>query len=494
MFSSQSIQGLKEYVLWFLRGHLTRGIELTMPFCRTTPTLSRASVRHMAIITTVFVLIHGAMLVFGAFNPQSFLAGDRSNGRLKTIQSVFLSAEVGSIAQTGTGQFDGQQTEGNPSLKHTGYSLIDRVLESGHPGDYIFHGVLYELGGRHAVVAFQLCLLIVSVACLYLLATFLGRSAGFALSVAIVYMVLPGSLIQPHQLTSEAIFNPLVLISFFLIVARVERIYSSRAMVLGLCLLSLAIFVRPQLILFPILLLLILAVHFRHSWRPAMLAILPICFALPMAWGLFAYYQTGEFGLGGKGHGPGIAFYKTVKRMAVIDGFEIDLSSSGEKKLSIDEFTRYVLDHPVTFVKLKMTEAFNLVANPGIYSVVAHHLGLLRGGGDKMYWKKLRDQEGLTGMFSEIFRRGPALILAIFGSAIAWGLVLVGAVAGGIAFWRDGTVTNATKTILLSYLFYGMLIVLVSSEVRWSHRTPVEFVIVLLFAAGLEHLVRRRKR
>jgi hypothetical protein len=44
----------------------------------------------------------------------------------------------------------------------------------------------------------------------------------------------------------------------------------------------------------------------------------------------------------------------------------------------------------------------------------------------------------------------------------------------------------------LSYLVYGFLGVLVLGGTRWGHRTPLEFVIVILFTFGLERIFRRR--
>jgi hypothetical protein len=120
-----------------------------------------------------------------------------------------------------------------------------------------------------------------------------------------------------------------------------------------------------------------------------------------------------------------------------------------------------------------------------------HYLGILETTSSWTYWKEIRDQQGLLSVVVEIIRWGPTFAVVFFGSALIWGLFLVFTALGLVVFVRDWRSTDTSKTILISYLVYGALIVQASSGVRWTHRTPIEFVMVLLFSAGIEWTARR---
>ncbi len=77
---------------------------------------------------------------------------------------------------------------------------------------------------------------------------------------------------------------------------------------------------------------------------------------------------------------------------------------------------------------------------------------------------------------------------------MVWGVFLACMALGTVVFLRAERPSATSKAILLSYLAYGAAIVHVSSGVRWTHRTSIEFVMVLLFAAGLERIARWRAR
>ncbi len=354
----------------------------------------------MLIIAFLFVVIHGFIFTYGVFNADSFLAGDRAVIRLETINYVFknLPAEL----------TDKISNLANDSESNS--TVLSRIFESGNPGDYIFQGFLLCIGDRYLVVVFQLLLSFLSILCVYCFLIILGRPPAYSLAGAIIYMLLPGNLIIPHELASESLFTPLVVIGFFMLVYYVEKQAYVWVLVSGLLLLSIASFVRPQLSLYPFVLIMILAACYRPHWKRHVALVLVICFSIPACWGVLSFSHSGNISPGGKTHGPGIAFYKTVKRMAISGDFPFKQSAYPDGKMSVREFAAEVIEHPLPFMKLKTTEALVLIINPGTYSLAAHHFGLLAGARDTAFWKELRDREGLSGMVREIFRRSASFL------------------------------------------------------------------------------------
>jgi hypothetical protein len=143
------------------------------------------------------------------------------------------------------------------------------------------------------------------------------------------------------------------------------------------------------------------------------------------------------------------------------------------------------------YFRLKLSELANQFLNPGMQMFAGNDLGILESAPNWTYWKDLRDQQGLLSVIVEIFRWGPAFAAVFFGAALIWGVFLVFAVLGSVAFVRDWRSTGTSKAILIGYFIYGALIVQASSGVRWTHRTSIEFVMVLLFSWGVEWTVRR---
>ena len=441
----------------------------------------RGSKENLLILAVLFVVVHGAIFIHGVLNADSFLAGDRAAGRLETINYVFSHPSTDLTYPVLTLEPGAESNS----------TILSRIFESGNPGDYIIQGLLFSVGDRHLVVTFQLLLTFISIYCVYFFVIILRRSPAYAMAGAVIYTLLPGNLIIPHELASESLFTPIVVIGFFMLIYYVEKKPRTWVLATGLLLLTAANFVRPQLGLYPFVLIVIFAACYHQQWKRHVALILVISFSIPAGWGLYSFSNTGNFNSGGKNHGPGIAFYKTAKRMSTNGDYPFDPTAYPSGKMSVKEIAAEVIKHPFPFLKLKTTEALVLIINPGTYSVAAHHFNLLAGAGDTAFWKELRDREGITGMALEIFRRGPALIAVIFAGTLVWCLILLGTLIGGITFLRERISTTASKAILVSYLFYGLIIVLVSSETRWTHRNPVEFVIVILFITGLQKLQQR---
>ena len=453
--------------------------------------MSSATRSHLAVITALFALIHGALLIHGFSRPEAFMAGDRADARLEKINVVFFAAAPQSDSTLAT-EFDGQG-ESSPSAGNRP-NLTTRLIAAGTPGDYAVHGMLHRLGGKTMVIAVQLLLAYVALICTYKLALLLGCSPPWALVSVLIYMVLPGSLILPHQLASESLYNPLVIMAFYLVCSHLER--SSRMSILwaGLILLALAIGIRLPLLLYPFLLAPIVALIGDQNRLFRAASVLAISFLVPISWALFIQTQTGQMRVKSHDNNPALEFFKTAKKMSVVGDFEFDESAYPTGTMPMGEFVGFISEHPSAYARLKAMHVANLVLNPGIYSLAGHHLGLLEGAGDTNYWKGVRNREGYSGLLREIVRRGPLLAITIAMSLVLWGLLLLGATYGLIVFLRNEQPARVTKAVLVSFALYSCLIVQVSTDVRWGHRTPIEFFMAILCAIGIQRLWARRQR
>ncbi len=268
------------------------------------------------LILVIFLIIHGATFTFGDSHPDAFMAGDRAGSRLQTIETVFL---LNSDSQTDSSSVG--QTLIDPSF-------WNRVIEAGYPGDYILQGILYSAGGASYVILFQLALSLLSVFVLFQFARLLNQPPSYAFLAVLLYLFLPGSLILPHQLAGEALYIPFIIIGFYLIVRYFEMGSPVMMLVGGLLFITLAIFVRQQLLLYPYLLIAIVILLHRNNAKRDVVAIAIICIALPMSWLFYSQSQTDGVSLGNKNVTVGSGFSKTAKRMAVVGDFTSDKNAT----------------------------------------------------------------------------------------------------------------------------------------------------------------------
>jgi 4-amino-4-deoxy-L-arabinose transferase-like glycosyltransferase len=434
---------------------------------------------YLWVLIAIFVGVHGLLLVHDWRDPEALLKGDRAGGRIEKIQYLL-------------GLEDRPDACRNLTVPATAPdSTADRLIVLGDAGDYVLDAALFAVGGGAAIIGFQLVLALIAAISVYRLAVLLGQPRRYAFIAAAVYILLPGSLMQPHTLVTEGLFNPLVVIALYLIVRGVEEEFRRGVFMLALALLAVAIFVRLQLLLYPIVLAVILGYHWRDRGLSRTVPIFLVCFLFPLGWMLFVYVQTGQFSMGASDHSFGRNLFETAARMARIGHRSFDPSAYPGKEMSVPAFVSTVLDNPGIYLRLKASELTNQFLNPGVYIFAGHYLGILETTSSWTYWKEIRDQQGLLSVAVEIIRWGPTFAVVFFGSALIWGLFLVFTALGLVVFVRDWRSTDTSKTILISYLVYGALIVQASSGVRWTHRTPIEFVMVLLFSAGIEWTARR---
>lgn len=417
-----------------------------------------------------FVCIHALLFLYDLSNPDAFLTGDRAHGRLNNV-NLFLESLENSSTTTN-------------SLTESGRML----------GDYIFHSLFYFFYGSYSVIIIQLVLSFIAIIFLYRLSYLLFNSYIISNIAAFSYILLPGSLHHPHVLASEAIFNPLVIVSFYYSVRYLKnKTGSVNNLIIAALIGSLASFVRAVFIFYPIVFFFII-IFGSHSKRIKHACIYTILsFSLPLLWMTFFFIQTGEFSMGGGGR-PSGGLYARVVRMSNLESFEIDDLHREKKRISIVEFVEYVSEHPNSYSRSFKSDVFTIIFNSGINSFAGSYLELYTFCPDNQYWKNIRDQEGLLSMIFAIFKWSPLMITMNLIMSALWLLFLSISVYGAYLFMRDKNLPFTIKSALIGFPPYIIVSpLIVTSAARWSHRTPTEFVLSLMFALAVVQIFEKIK-
>jgi hypothetical protein len=160
--------------------------------------------------------------------------------------------------------------------------------------------------------------------------------------------------------------------------------------------------------------------------------------------------------------------------------------------MTANEFVSLVAQHPFAYLHTVVSNLANVVFNPGLNAFAGHYLGLFDT--ELMtFWRENLDRHGLTYVVGQILVHDASFAIPMIVAATVQGLMSLCAAFGVVTWIGDRRCSWTSKAILLSYLLYGFLGVLVLGGTRWGHRTPLEFVIVILFTFGLERIVRRRR-
>ena len=428
-------------------------------------------------IFLVFTVLHGLLIGFGLANEDSLLSGDRANSRNATIAYVF---DTEKFARNNSSL----ETSPTPDpMPHIG----ERILESGHAGDYLISGAIIKLTNTNILVLVQLLLALLSTYCQFALLIYFGFSVKSATLATLFYLLLPGSLLPPHQLSSEALFIPCAIIGCYLLIISSKKKRIDMAFVSGLLLFSVAIFVRPQLTFYPVFLVVIYFLFSAKKPKTILLTIIPVSLLFSAIWMIFVVSNDGCFTFGGEDRSVGMSFYATAEQMAMFGDFDFDTDAYKARSLPLDDFSRIVIDNPYSYIRQRSISLINFVVNPGTYSLVVRHLNYIDSNNDGYYWQHLRARAGIYKSLVEILKRGPVFALLIISTTLIWCLVVSLAVVGLLQFIIDKNIRIFAKALLLSLAAYQVAVVtFLSVGARWQHRSLVDFLIIILALHGLK--------
>jgi hypothetical protein len=403
-----------------------------------TPAVPGAAMRIMAPLAA----LHGAMFLYDLRHPERFLNGDRALERIEVIQGLAQTNDL------------------------TGY-----LTSHGIAGDWLPQALLYLAGGQYLVIAVQVVLTLFSILWVMQIAQRLGLGERAAGAAAVLYALLPHTLVFPHELATEGIFCPLVILAFRL------GANASGGLALGL-----ATLIRPLTALWPF-------VVWRRSF--IVLALAPL-----LAWMSFMYIATGEFSMGRSGHDLGNNLYFRMQRMSseLPKAERPPERGPGQTKATIGEYAAFVAAHPVLAAKHSARDVGVLTVKSGIERIVLDYLDLYPESRKELQssdsgWRAQVEQRGVVAALWEVFRQQPGLIVCSALGAALFVVFMALAACGALSRIR-----SREWLLLAAFVVYIFATAQAVDAAHSRHRAPAEFALCILAVAGWLALRRRGEK
>lgn len=428
--------------------------------------------RWLLLPVLAFLILHGALLAYDLQHPDAIFGGDRAESRWASMQDRLAASDDQANAV---------------------------ILKYSQPGDYVLHTWLYRLGGFPAILLMQMGVALGTLLATMSLARLLGATPQAAAVAGMLFVLLPGSIISPHLLTTETFFTACFLIGCLLLAAGMQR--SSIGM-LWLAVLPWAIgaFIRPQGMIFMPVAVAMIAVWHPSLRRAAFLSAALCVLLFPGLWLLWRQSLTGEVGMGESDADLGVSFRIRAHRVLNLLGIT-DWAAQDQvlvPRMSAQEFFSLFAQHPLGFLKTYVSDLINVALNPGANAVFGHYLKLFPTTTDPHFWKLLMDREGISGVLGGIGANGLGYVAAFFVLGAIHGLVVVSAALG---IWRGlrDPATRRVNVLVFTMTLMALAVIFIAGLVRWAHRAPAEplmaaFAGIGLVWAGGEIGRRRRQR
>jgi uncharacterized membrane protein YidH (DUF202 family) len=389
------------------------------------------------------------MFAYDVAHPDRFLHADRAYQRLQTILGLPAAARSG---QAGS-----------------------YIAAHGIPGDWLPQGLLYLVGGQYLVITVQVLLALLSIVWVRDLGSRVGLPRNRASAAALLYALLPHTLVFPHQLASEAIFVPLVILAF--------RAASANA---GLTI-GLATLVRPLTLLWPF------AQALSLPSRKARRELLVLAFVPLGLWMGFEYLQSGELSMGRSDHDLGSNLYQRMQRIAASlpQGAP---PATGETRASLAEYARFVAAYPGPAARHAARDLAALAAKSGIERLTLDYLDLFPTARTRIQdsgsgWRVRAEQIGVALELADLFRQQPGLVATSLGGALLCLAFTLGAGLGALRWLHTRRTVprqmSVDRLLLCSFVVYVFATALCVDAAQSRHRAPAEFALCLLAVAGL---------
>jgi hypothetical protein len=445
-----------------------------------TRSLGRA-LRHcqLPVVTLApFVVLHGLLLFLDFRRPYVFLRADRAVTRIEALHGL---ASV-------SGWHD----------------LLHYLGTHGVFGDYAFHALLYLVWGWLGVVLVQIALVLISGLAVLRLGYFVGLAPGYRAFAAALYLMLPQSLVFSHQLSTEALHVPLLVVSTWLTCEALLRASWTKLGAAGLVL-SAATLIRPITLFWPLIVLLTIAI----SHRPRLGIVFCTSAYLPIvAWMLVVMWSTGTFGLGESNHSLSANLYGRVREIAATlpqaerDRVRRDyrVAEDGEGRLTTNDYLAFGLQYPRPFVLQIVRDTAVFFGKSGIerisidYFANAQQFASITNPRED--WRRRLDRDGpLAAIRYALQTLGATFAVSVAGSALL--VAMLTCSAGGwislrrkLPHWRHDCASSVCALIVMFLPVYIYIVSLVVTVVQSRQRAPAEFALAILAACGLAAFAR----
>jgi hypothetical protein len=395
----------------------------------------------MRQLLIAFGALHALMFVHDLLHPERFLNADRAGERMGVIHA--FAARV-----------------------RDGGDWIAFLSSHGIPGDWAPQALLYVVGGQNLVIGIQVALVLASIGWVYALGRRAGLGEAGAIAAAGIYGLLPHTLVFPHQLATEAIFVPLVILAF----------YATSGLAWGL-----AALVRPITMLWPFI---------QFVFNPVKNPVFLVAALAPLLlWMGFIHTATGEIGMGRSSHDLGHNLYQRMHRMAVAlpEAERPERKPAGQTTAGLGEYFAFVLQHPVAAAKHSARDLATLGVKSGVERLVLDYLDLfpesraaLQDTGEG--WRAQVERHGPVAAMKQMFLRQPGLMTVSGVFSILFIIFLLFSILG---------IKHKPLLLYAGFVVYIFLTAQAIDAAQSRHRAPAEFALCLLAVAGWQRLRQR---
>jgi len=298
-------------------------------------------------------------------------------------------------------------------------------------------------------------------------------------------MLLPLSLLFPHQLATEA-FTHAFLIFLTWAAGRAIRTGESRFLGYAISAGLVCAILRPQfLALAPLV-----GLHYWYRWRKVVPAAIAVCASvmLSAAWRLFVWYETGTFETGPSDFSLSYNLALQMERIVRIYNLPSDAGAT-PGSVDIVTFARFVTAHIREITAFRITENINLLANPGINQLLGDFLGIERfdfvGPDGGPMWHRLRGEPALPALVVLILQQDTLWLITFLGAVRVWLLCVAGAAIGLVTSLRERSEAREQAIVLLIVMVYT-LVVVQAALLRPAHRNAIDFVLLLFAGRAIQ--------
>lgn len=425
------------------------------------------------LLLVLALVVHLLMLPYDLASASVFFNADRALARWDAVHGFLKAYASGQV---------------------TGF-----LVDHGVAGDYALHAILFGLGGKLGLILFQVGLTLVSGWGVYRIGRLMRLSVRLSSLTAGIYLFLPHTMVFPHQLISEALHTPLLIISLWMTAELLEdgrQGAGNRYLVIGALLIGIATLIRPVTLLWPLIVgfTLMRGVKVRTGAAYLVLAYLPI-----LLWIGFMGAQTGKYGLGESSHDMGHNLYQRVSRISetMPSGQagkvrETYLDQGEEGTLGAVTYCRFAAEYPNSFAQHTIRDLFVFVGKSGVERVSIDYLELNKSArtllqDDRTGWRQRLEREGPMAAVRYLWQtQGEVLVISLLGSALM--LVMISlAVIGGWSLISTKEAAGGARYIswlLISLPIYILVFSQLVNAMQSRHRAPAEAAIVLLAVIG----------
>lgn len=435
--------------------------------------------RRWHFVALVMVVLHGIMLIYDADNARIFLSADRAKERWDVAQEMLVSLKAG-----------------------TG---VQYLASHGNAGDYLVQGFAYQFLGKAGLIAAQVLLTLLSGWAVMRMALHLGLNDNTATAAAGIYLLLPHTLVFPHQLASEAIYTPLLVISLWLAISALRSDRWQAASASGMTL-ACANLIRPVTLVWPFI---VTAVFFgAKRWRSGCIQL--GCAMLPaLLWMTFLWGQTGNFGMGASSRDLQHNLYQRITRVSetmapeqILRIRQTYLTQGAVGNTSPVQYLTFATDYPLPFIKHSLRDVAIFFVKSGVERVSIDYLGL---GGAQQHelqnssagWRARLEQQGIVATTQYLWQtQGMVLMISVIGAGLM-ALFSLLSLFGLYSVYASRASFSVEQRVAAGLIAALPVYILVFSQLvdamQSRHRAPAEAAMVLLAAYGLSRLRANRK-